>query len=227
MLKITGTMMLVLMLTTLTASAAWVTPTTSDQSSSHKTYLKADTTINDNGMYMPIPDMYHDNDMAYSLFTPGEEGMMWLSDTSDTAPSVYYGFADSVTIDQLTIWNFNDRSQLSAGILEARVLYTTDTALALKDRSWSAAGIITVARGTGVGIYEANTLIDVATELPGLNEVELTGIMLEVISTYGSTQAGLSEIHFDGEVVPEPATMGLLAVGGMAMLRSRRRRNKK
>lgn len=227
MLKITGTMMLVLMLTTLSASAAWLTPTDSDQSSTHETYLTAETTVNGNGMYVPTPNTYHSNNATYSPFTPGVMGMMWLSENGDESPWVAFGFGDLVTVDELKIWNFNDNSQLSAGILEARVLYTTDTTLPLASRTWIDAGTINVARGTGSGYYGANTVINVATELPSLDGVGMTGVMLEVLDTYGSTQAGLSEINFEGEVVPEPATMGLLAVGGIAMLRSRRRRNNK
>ena len=226
MLKITGTMMLVLMLTTLTASAAWLVPTESDQSSTSEAYLTAATTINGNGMYVPIPDTYHTNNMTYSSFSPGETGMMWLSNlVGDAAPSVYYGFDSLVTIDTLKIWNFNDESQLDASIEEAQVRYTTDTGLPLASRTWIDAGTIVLTRGTGSGYYVGNAPID-ATTL-GLDGVEITGLMLEVLDTYGSEQAGLSEIHFEGEVVPEPATMGLLAVGGIAMLRSRRRRNKK
>ena len=230
MLKITGTMMLVLMLTTMSASADWLTPDASDQSSSSETYLTAETTINGNGMFVPVPDTYHTNNMTYSSFSPGETGMMWLSSLGDTTPSIYYGFDDVVTLDTLKIWNFNDESQLDASIQEAQVRYTTDTGLPLANRTWKDAGTIVLARGTGSGYYAGNAPIDVATDLPGLDNVEITGLMLEVLDTYNSNglgQAGLSEIHFEGEVVPEPATMGLLAVGGIAMLRSRRRRNKK
>ena len=219
--------MLVLMLTTLSSSAAWIAPADSDQSSADETYLTAETTVNGNGMYVPTPNTYHSNNATYSPFTPGEMGMMWLSEDGDDEPWVAFGFGGLITVDELKIWNFNDQSQLSAGILEARVLYTTDTTLPLASRMWTDAGTIAVARGTGSGYYGANTVIDVPTDLPGLDGVEMTGIMLEVLDTYGSTQAGLSEINFEGTEVPEPATMGLLAVGGIAMLRSRRRRNKK
>ena len=225
MLKITGTMMLVLMLTTLSASAAWLAPANSDQSSSDEAYLTAETTVNDNGMYVPTPNTYHSNNATYSPFTPGVMGMMWLSENGDEEPWVAFGFDNLVTIDEMKIWNFNDQSQLSAGILEARVFYTTDTTLPLASRTWIDAGTIAVARATGSGYYGANTVVDVPTDLPGLDGMKMTGVMLEVLDTYGSTQAGLSEIQFEG--VPEPATMGLLAVGGIAMLRSRRRRNKK
>lgn len=223
MLKITGTMMLVLMLTTLTASAAWLAPTESAQSTTDEAYLTAETTINGNGLrYVDN----HNNNMTYDLPDTSVMGMMWLSENGDTNASIAYGFDTAVTIEGLTTWNFNDKSQLSAGIQEFRILYTTDTVLPLASRTWINAGTGVMARGTGSNYYLPNT-IDVATQLPGLEGVELTGIMLEVISSYGSNQVGLSEIRFDGEVVPEPATMGLLAVGGIAMLRSRRRRNNK
>ncbi len=225
MLKITGTMMLVLMLTTLSASAAWLAPTSSEQSTTQETYLTAETTINGNGLRFVD---YHNNNMTYDLPDTSEKGMMWLSEDGDVAGAwVAFGFDTSVTIDALTAWNFNDVSQLSAGIQEFRVLYTTETSSPLVSRTWIDAGTSTMARATGSNYYLPNTTIDVATQLPGLDGVELTGIMLEVLSSYGSSQVGLSEIRFDGEVVPEPATMGLLAVGGIAMLRSRRRRNKK
>jgi hypothetical protein len=224
MLKITGTMMLVLMLTTLTASAAWLTPTESDQSTLYASYLTAETTINGNGLRLVD---YHNNNMTYDLPDTSVEGMMWLSENCDAAPWIAFGFDGPVTIEGLTVWNFNDVSQLSAGIEDFRILYTTDTTLPLASRMWTLAGTSTLNRGTGSNYYLPNTSIDIATELPGLDGVALTGLMLEVVTTYGSSQVGLSEIHFEGTEVPEPATMGLLAVGGLAMLRSRRRRNNK
>ena len=216
--------MLVLMLTTLTASAAWLVPTESDESSTQAAYLTAETTINGNGLRFVD---YHNNNMTYDLPDTSVMGMMWLSENGDADPWVAYGFDAQVTIEELVVWNFNDVSQLSAGIEEFRILYTTDTVLPLASRTWIDAGTGTMNRGTGSNYYLPNTTIDIATQLPGLDGVELTGVMLEVLSSYGSSQVGLSEIHFEGEVVPEPATMGLLAVGGIAMLRSRRRRNKK
>jgi len=226
MLKITGTMMLVLMLTTLTASAAWapLTVDESDQSTTAADYLTAETTWNGNGLrYVD----YHNNNMTYDLPDTSVAGMMWLSEVGDvTEQWVAYEFTNAVKVKELTVWNYNDVSQLAASIQEFRVLYTTDTTSPLKDRSWENAGTATLARGTGNNYYLPNTTIDTAL-LDGLNDRAITGLMLEVISTYGSSQAGLSEIHFEGEVVPEPATMGLLAVGGLAMLRSRRRRNNK
>jgi hypothetical protein len=234
MLKITGTMMLVLMLTTMTASAAWVpleVTMTSDESSSHKTYLTAETTINDNGMYDDDPlykNTYHDDSMTLSEFSLGKTGMMWLSAVGDTERTVFYGFDEKVKIDTIRIWNFNDDSQLSAGIKKANVYYTTETG-SLAGREWKPASEdeIAVARGTGAKYYSANTQVDVSSQLLKMSGLEITGLKLEVIETYGSSQAGLSEIQFEGEVVPEPATMGLLAMGGLAMLRSRRRRNNK
>ena len=226
MLKITGTMMLVLMLTTLTASAAWVplTPIESDQSSMATPDLIAETTWNGNGLrYGGL----HNNNMTYDLQNLSAEGTMWLSEFGETDHWISYGFAGPVTIKELTTWNFNDLSLLPAGIQEFQIRYTQDaTTVALKDRTWSAPiGSDTLNPAAGSNYYESNTTIDAADV--GLEGVVLTGLKLEVISTYGSTQAGLSEIHFEGTEVPEPATMGLLAVGGIAMLRSRRRRNQK
>jgi hypothetical protein len=227
MLKITGTMMLVLMLTTLTASAAWLTPTESDQSTLDASYLTAETTINGNGLRFVD---FHNNNKTYNYPDTSEEGMMWLSETADVAGAwVAFGFDSPVTVETLTVWNFNHASDIEAGIKDFRILYTTDTTLPLASRTWTDAGTGTLDIATGLSYYKPNTSIDVATELPGLANVELTGIMLEVVTNYDSDSdhVGLSEIRFEGEVVPEPATMGLLAVGGLEMLRSRRRSNNK
>jgi hypothetical protein len=223
MLKITGTMMLVLMLTTLTASAGWLTVATSDQSSEQEAYLTADTTWNGNGLH--LANYYHNNNMTYDLPVTSPVGMMWLSQKNvDVADAwVAYDFGGKVTVDGLTAWNFNDVSQLSSGIQAFRILYTTETGVPLASRTWINAGTDTMTKAGGWNNEAPNTEI----ELPGLEGKVLTGIKLEVIRSYGSGQVGLSEIRFDGEVVPEPATMGLLAVGGIAMLRSRRRRNNK
>jgi hypothetical protein len=231
MLKITGTMMLVLMLTTLTASAAWLVPTSSDQSSMATPDLIAATTWNGNGLR--YGDL-HNNNMTYDLQDLSVEGTMWLSKFGEENHWISFGFEGPVMIEELTTWNFNDLSQLSAGIQDFRMWYTkSDTSVALKDRVWEKTWddndpplTLTLNRGTGSNYYQPNTTINIAAEVPFLEDMELTGLMLEVMTTYGSSQAGLSEIHFEGKV-PEPATMGLLAVGGIAMLRSRRRRNNK
>jgi hypothetical protein len=229
MLKITGTMMLVLMLTALTASAAWVplVPINADQSSMQASYLNADTTINGNGLR--YGDL-HNNRMGYDLQNLAVDGTMWLSEFGEEDHWISFDFGAMVTIEEITVWNFNDISQLSAGIHDFYILYTQDAAsVPLADRSWEKAGtetqFETLNDGTGSNFYTPNTTLSAA--MVGLEGVVLTGLKLEVINTYGSSQAGLSEIHFEGTEVPEPATMGLLAVGGIAMLRSRRRRNNK
>ena len=232
MLKITGTMMLVLMLTALTASAAWVPLNVidSDQSSSSETYFTAETTVNGNGIRY---DDYHNNNKTYTYPDTTTKGMMWLSEMNDVIGAwVAFEFDGPVTVEKLTVWNFNDGSDLNAGIKEFKLWYTNSPLAAndwtlVEETGTSAAEIGTLDITKGLLYYYPNTSIDVATEFPGLEGVELTGVMLDVISTYSSSKAGLSEIRFDGEVVPEPATMGLLAIGGIAMLRSRRRRNKK
>ena len=217
--------MLVLMLTTMVASAAWVTPTESDQSSVAATNLTAETTWNGAGMRYVNR---HNYEMDSDSLDPSVKATMWLSEVGPVNTAwVAFGFETAVTIDRIIAWNFNDWRLLTAGIQDFRILYTTDTTSPLKDRSWIDAGTSTMNIGTGSDYSLPNTTIDSATQLPGLDGVELTGLRLEVISTHGLSQAGLSEIHFEGEVVPEPATMGLLAVGGLAMLRSRRRRNNK
>jgi hypothetical protein len=220
MLKITGTMMMVLMLTALTASAAWVPleVTSWDESTVQASYLDAKATINKSGLrYVD----YHNNNMTYDLQDLSNQGTMWLSENVETPHWISFGFDTEVTVGQITAWNFNDLSQLSAGIQNFRVWYTQDPT---SQGSWVDAGTATLARATGSNYYQPNTTIDVSDLL---GNIEITGLRLEVIDTYGSGQAGLSEIQFEGNEVPEPATMGLLAVGGIAMLRSRRRRNKK
>jgi hypothetical protein len=234
MLKITGTMMMVLMLTALTASAAWVPleVTSWDESTVQASYLDAKATINKSGLrYVD----YHNNNMTYDLQDLSNKGTMWLSENVQTTHWISFGFETKVTVGEITAWNFNDLSQLSAGIQTFRVWYTQDpTSVDIEDRDWKKTWgdndpplTLTMNRATGSNYYQPNTTIDVAADLSLLNGIEITGLKLEVIDTYGSNQAGLSEIQFDGNEVPEPATMGLLAVGGMAMLRSRRRRNNK
>jgi PEP-CTERM motif len=62
------------------------------------------------------------------------------------------------------------------------------------------------------------------------NEVLATHVRLKIMDNWGYRTVpnnfayfGINEVQFGGRPIPEPATLGLLAMGGLAMIRRRRR----
>jgi hypothetical protein len=60
-------------------------------------------------------------------------------------------------------------------------------------------------------------------EQTGVTHIRLSNVVVTGVDA-GKAYAGFNEIRFGDDAIPEPATMSLLALGGLAMLRRRRNR---
>jgi len=62
------------------------------------------------------------------------------------------------------------------------------------------------------------------SKLLALDEWDVRYVQFNILSNYGDpSHTGLSEVQFHGVPIPEPVTLTLLALGGLALLRRRRR----
>ena len=150
-------------------------------------------------------------------------GAHWLTDKNkwNEAPADYLGipnsdltfvaleFNQTEQVGDIHVWNYNDGCCLSRGTTKMRVQYSAVEAPS-EGGDWSDLGIFDMALGSGRAEY--------AGELLGTGAFTARHVVLSVVAN-GASNPTLSEIRFIP--IPEPATMGLMAMGGLLMLRRR------
>ena len=139
------------------------------------------------------------------------DGHMWLSANGDEDPWVLFDLGDRYRLETIKIWNYNEAGALTTrGVSEFELFVSSD---GLDFRS--------------LGIFDldiAPGLDDVDfSELLPLNAFDVQYVIFDILDNHGdASYVGLSEVHFHGVVIPEPATIALLALGALAALRRRR-----
>ncbi|MAE64527.1 MAG: hypothetical protein CMJ18_09685 [Phycisphaeraceae bacterium] len=151
-------------------------------------------------------------------------GNYWLTDKNKFGiqPSDYLGIptADQAFValkfnqlespGDIRVWNNNDSCCLNRGLQQMRVqISTLDNPSQPSD--WTDLGIYTLQEGPGSESYEG--------ELLGAGPFTARHVVLSSIETYGGSNPVLSEVRF---LVPEPASIGLLVLGGLMVARRRR-----
>lgn len=128
---------------------------------------------------------------------------------SFTLPPVVvdYDLGEAVTTSRLAFWNY---PHLDAGIVNFNVYTSTEAGFGA---STLVGSFLAIDDGSGLGLPGNSVQV--------FDLVDTTGrfIRIDVISTNGNG-TGWSEVAFD--VVPEPATITLLALGGIAALKTGR-----
>ena len=163
------------------------------------------------------------------------EGIVWdtpgITDTdADRSPWVAFYFGNAYTLNEMMIWNYQRGYSSGRGVCDTIVLVSTDTGDDWLNYTFTALP----------GVYR----FDQAPDAPVMQTIDLggvpaTAVKFQILSNWAgivfgpevpsegqysnSTIAGLSKVAFDGTPVPEPATMTLLALGGLALLRRGRR----
>lgn len=165
-----------------------------------------------------------------SAFTPDQthssspDGTMWLSTGSgfggiDENPYYLVDLGAVYDVAAVRIFNYNEAALVTRGVNAARV-FVSETA----PPTTSATGglPITIPIATGTNSY-TGTLYDVSI-LTGAPTIRARYFLLDIDSNHGSSEGfyGLSELQFDGTIVPEPSALALLGLGGMLALRRRR-----
>lgn len=148
---------------------------------------------------------------------------MWLSTGNqfggiDPDPSVTFDLGAVYTISRFHVWNYNEvapngANLTSRGVNGVSVLFGTTPALGS-----TVAGITNFAQANGQNTYAGE---DFLAFVP----FNARYVKFDINTNYGdaNTFYGLSEVQFDGVLVPEPGSLALLGLGSMGLLLRRRR----
>lgn len=152
--------------------------------------------------------------------TPTVEPNMWLSTGTafggdDPDPFVIFDLGDIYTINSFHVWNYNESPpDLTArGVNAVTVQYGITASLGS-----SVPGITNFTKANGLATYAGENF-------SGFTPFDARFIKFDIDSNHGGDNNfyGLSEVQFDGVLVPEPGTSTLAGLVGLALLRRRRR----
>jgi hypothetical protein len=125
---------------------------------------------------------------------------------------------DTYTVDTMYVWNYNEDDAGARGTSECNIYYSTDVNADATDftgAEWTLFGYETLSPN----VWPQQAVNDIIA-LGGFT-ARIIGI--ETINSFqGHSFTGLGKLQFDG-TIPESATMSLLAIGGIALIRRRRR----
>lgn len=164
-----------------------------------------------------------------SLVTPdqthssGNELEVWLSSGAgfgevDTNPTVTIDLGAVYAVTALRVWNYNEAGFVSRGVQNTNFLVSTNNS------TYSSLGSHTLAIAPGSNSY-AGQFVDLAALNSG-NPLTFRYFQFDIQSNYGDVNSfyGLSEVMFEGTLVPEPSSAILLIVSASGLLARRRTR---
>jgi len=168
-----------------------------------------------------------------SLVTPDQfhssvpDGNMWLSSGvgfggADPDPTYTVDLGAVYGVTGLRVWNYNENSNNPAAFT-MRGVRDTIVLISLDNSTYVPLGLFTIAQAPGNDTY-AGDFVNVAA-FNGGNPLPFRYFRLDIQSSWGgdSNFYGLSEIMFEGQIVPEPGSALLLSVATAGLLARRRR----
>ena len=179
--------------------------------------------VNDSGLSAG-DDLASTADQTHVRFPPNTT--MWLSTGSgfggvDPNPTFTVDLGAVYDVTGVRVFNYNEFNEPNGPDLTNRGVQRANV-LVGETAPTTPLGAVTLAKATGLASYTGEFL----------NLMALTGgpvrtrfFELDIQSNWGDANSfyGLSELQFEGTLVPEPGALGLLAACGLAALRRRGR----
>lgn len=147
------------------------------------------------------------------------EGNMWLSSANgfggiDPDPRVTFDLGGLYTIDQIQVWNYNENppNLTSRGVNAVTINYGATPALGS-----SVPGITNFAQANAQDTYTGEVFDSFTPFVARYLEFDID-------SNHGDTSGffGLSEVQFEGSLIPEPTSALLGGLGLLCLLKRRR-----
>jgi hypothetical protein len=149
---------------------------------------------------------------------------MWLSHNPagfpalDPNPYVIVDLGAEYLVDSMHIWNYNESGSLTRSVKDLDIRSSTTLGSGGNPPATDTFELeqsLVLLAGTGSGSYEGQRINFDTAFLARY-------IMLDVNSNFGGDDYGLSEVQFFA-VVPEPSSLGVIALGALGLLARRRR----
>lgn len=137
--------------------------------------------------------------------------------SSPIAPyTLTFDLGANYNLDQVLIWNWNFPNNRAAGVKTLEILAASTIGGAT-----ISLGTVNPAMGPGTINYAGEAFSVTASDVREVKFVITEGWGWG--NTGADTLIGISEVRFDGTPVPEPSAMALLGLGGLALVRRKRR----
>lgn len=150
----------------------------------------------------------------------GANGVTWLSTGTnfggdDPDPFVIFDLGSVYTINSFHVWNYNENAtgtQMLRGVNAVSIQYGTTAGLGS-----TVDGITSFAIADGTSTYTGE-------DFSGFTPFNARFIKFDIDSNHGGDNNfyGLSEVQFDGVLVPEPSSALLCALGCLTLFRRRK-----